>query len=285
MFNLSRKNLLAKNLMRMRKKSPEEYQFFPLTWNLPLDYNEFKQYYETKPKGKTRTYIVKPESLSQGKGIFLTKKIEDIDPEQRCVIQRYISKPYLIDGLKFDLRLYVLVAGLDPMKVFLYHEGLARFATENYVVPNKDNIEDICMHLTNYAINKESEKFVFNEDKNNMSVGHKRSITAVLKLMQEKGVDVVRLLVKIHQLIVKTLISGLSQLKFQYRSCQLENYRSDMCFEILGFDVILNEDLEPFLLEINYTPSFTTDTPLDETIKKNLIKDTLVLMEINKKFK
>lgn len=271
--------------MRMRKKSPEEYQFFPLTWNLPLDYNEFKQYYETKPKGKTRTYIVKPESLSQGKGIFLTKKIEDIDPEQRCVIQRYISKPYLIDGLKFDLRLYVLVAGLDPLKVFLYHEGLARFATENYVVPNKDNIEDICMHLTNYAINKESEKFVFNEDKNNMSVGHKRSITAVLKLMQEKGVDVERLLVKIHQLIVKTLISGLSQLKFQYRSCQLENYRSDMCFEILGFDVILNEDLEPFLLEINYTPSFTTDTPLDETIKKNLIKDTLVLMEINKKFK
>jgi tubulin polyglutamylase TTLL6/13 len=179
----------------------------------------------------------------------------------------------------------VLVAGVDPLKVFLYHEGLARFATENYVVPNKDNIEDICMHLTNYAINKESEKFVFNEDKNNMSVGHKRSITAVLKLMQEKGVDVERLLVKIHQLIVKTLISGLSQLKFQYRSCQLENYRSDMCFEILGFDVILNEDLEPFLLEINYTPSFTTDTPLDETIKKNLIKDTLVLMEINKKFK
>ncbi len=76
--------------------------------------------------------------------------------DQRCVVQRYLSKPYLIDGLKFDLRIYVLVAGVDPLKIFVYHQGLARFATETYVAPNKDNIDDICMHLTNYAINKES---------------------------------------------------------------------------------------------------------------------------------
>lgn len=75
MFVLSRKNLLAKNLMRMRKKSPDDYNFFPLTWNIPLDYNQFKIYFESKPKGKSRTYIVKPESMSQGKGIFLTKRI------------------------------------------------------------------------------------------------------------------------------------------------------------------------------------------------------------------
>lgn len=76
-----------------------------------------------------------------------------------------------------------------------------------------------------------------------MSVGHKRSISSVFKLMEERGVDLDELKKKIHQLIVKTLIAGLSQLKFQYRSCQLENYRSDMCFEILGFDVILTEEL------------------------------------------
>ena len=60
MFNLSRKNLLAKNLMKMRKKASDEYNFFPLTWNLPLDFNEFKAYFDSKPKGKSRTYIVKP---------------------------------------------------------------------------------------------------------------------------------------------------------------------------------------------------------------------------------
>jgi len=62
------------------------------------------------------------------------------------------------------LRIYVLVGGVDPLKLFIYHQGLARFATEPYVAPNKENIDDICMHLTNYAINKESDKFVFNND-------------------------------------------------------------------------------------------------------------------------
>jgi tubulin polyglutamylase TTLL6/13 len=91
-----------------------------LTWNLPLEYADFKAYFDSKPKGKARTYIVKPESMSQGKGIFLTRKIEDINPSSHCVVQRYISKPYLVDGLKFDLRVYVLVAGVDPLRVYVY---------------------------------------------------------------------------------------------------------------------------------------------------------------------
>ena len=127
-----------------------------MTWTLPGDYLDLKNYFETKPKGKARTYIVKPECLSQGKGIFLTRKLEDINPQQHCVVQRYLSKPFLIEGLKFDLRIYILVASVDPLRVFIFREGLARFATELYVGPNKDNMEDICMHLTNYAINKES---------------------------------------------------------------------------------------------------------------------------------
>lgn len=118
-----------------------------------------------------------------------------------------------------------------------------------------------------------------------MGIGHKRSLEAVFKVMGEKGVNVPELKQKINDIIVKTLISGLSHLKFQYRSCQPENYRGDMCFELLGFDVIINEDLQPIILEINYTPSFSTDTPLDFNIKKSLIHDALVLMSTNKEFK
>lgn len=58
-----------------------------------------------------------------------------------------------------------------------------------------------------------------------------------------------------------------------------------MCFHILGLDIMLNSKGEPVLLEVNHTPSFTTDTPLDHKIKYNLIKDTLVLMNINTKSK
>ena len=58
-----------------------------------------------------------------------------------------------------------------------------------------------------------------------------------------------------------------------------------MCFEILGFDIFINDKMRPFLLEVNHTPSFTTDTPLDSLIKKNLIRDTLKLMNVSLKAK
>lgn len=58
-----------------------------------------------------------------------------------------------------------------------------------------------------------------------------------------------------------------------------------MCFQLLGFDVIINQDAEPILLQINYTPSFSTDTPLDWNIKGSLIHDTLILMGLTKDFK
>lgn len=74
--------------------------------------------------------------------------------------QRYLHKPYLIDGLKFDLRIYVLVTGVQPLRCFIYKEGLARFATEEYNSPQGNNLKNLCMHLTNYAINKEADGFI-----------------------------------------------------------------------------------------------------------------------------
>lgn len=91
-----------------------------------------------------------------------------------------MTKPYLIDGLKFDLRIYAMVYGCDPLRVFVYQEGLARFATEEYVGPTNGNLDNLFMHLTNYAINKNSDNFEFNEDADDDSSGHKRSLTAVL---------------------------------------------------------------------------------------------------------
>ena len=58
-----------------------------------------------------------------------------------------------------------------------------------------------------------------------------------------------------------------------------------MCFEILGMDVLLDHKLKPWLIEVNHTPSFTTDTPFDYEIKYNVIKDTIKLMNFNSKDK
>jgi tubulin polyglutamylase TTLL6/13 len=59
--------------------------------------------------------------------------------------------------LKFDLRIYVLLYGINPMKIYVFEDGLARFATEKYQKPDDKNIKNLFMHLTNYAINKNSD--------------------------------------------------------------------------------------------------------------------------------
>jgi len=58
-----------------------------------------------------------------------------------------------------------------------------------------------------------------------------------------------------------------------------------MWFEILGLDIILNSKLKPKLLEVNHSPSFSTNSPLDYQIKKKVIYDSLVLMNIDSKQK
>jgi hypothetical protein len=75
------------------------------------------------------------------------------------VVQEYLDKPHLVDELKYDLRIYVFVYGINPMRIFLHDKGLARFATEPYVAPRSSNLDNMYMHLTNYAINKNNEAF------------------------------------------------------------------------------------------------------------------------------
>ena len=59
-----------------------------------------------------------------------------------------------------------------------------------------------------------------------------------------------------------------------------------MCFEVLGFDIMLDSKCRPILLEVNHSPSFTTDSPLDHKIKSELIHDTIKLLGLssNRKF-
>ncbi|KAK1121654.1 tubulin polyglutamylase ttll6-like [Acipenser oxyrinchus oxyrinchus] len=89
MSEICRKDLLARNMNRMRKLFPKEYNIFPRTWCLPADYSDFSAYSRAK---KHKTYICKPDSGCQGRGIFLTKSTRDIRPGEDMICQVYISK-------------------------------------------------------------------------------------------------------------------------------------------------------------------------------------------------
>jgi tubulin polyglutamylase TTLL6/13 len=83
-----------------------------------------------------------------------------------------------------------LITCADPLRLFIYEEGLARFSTVEYEEPSKENLKEVYMHLTNYAINKHNPDFVRNRSIMHDNVGHKQSMSAVMKQLEKAGVDV-----------------------------------------------------------------------------------------------
>ncbi|XP_059490184.1 tubulin polyglutamylase TTLL6-like [Neocloeon triangulifer] len=268
---ITRKDLLARNLTRMQKMFPEDYDFFPKTWWLPADLKELTLF---SRQNRGSVYIVKPGSSSQGRGIFITKCLGELESLQQFVCQAYIARPLLIDGFKFDMRIYGLITTCDPLRLYLYNEGIARFATQKYEVPGNNNLHNVFMHLTNYSINKHSCEFVSGED------GSKRRISTINAWMQTQGFDVGLIWNTIDDAIIKTVIPASENLKRQYKMSFPRHPQG--CFVLLGFDVLLDADLKPHILEVNRCPSLNIDSPMDEEVKEQLLVDIFTLLNLGR---
>jgi tubulin polyglutamylase TTLL6/13 len=138
---------------------------------------------------------------------------ENIGPalleQDRCgyIVQQYIDRPHLIDDLKYDLRLYVFLYGVQPLRIYLHKMAFARFCTEAYHVPTRANLDNTYMHLTNYAINQFANNYQQCEDEEGDS-GHKRSLGAILNILKKAGANPQELMDQIKDIIVKTIISS-----------------------------------------------------------------------------
>ena len=193
-----------------------------------MEFNQFRKAFFEK---RNNVYIIKPEASSQGKGIFLVKDPSEIEAKEHQVAQEYLNAPFLVDGLKFDLRIYVLLTGVNPLRIYMFEDGLVRFATEPYKPAKRDNIDNLFMHLTNYAINKKSSNYVQNNtDENYDESAHKRSLKSLYELLTKSGYDVKKLKIKIEDIVVKTIITSQPSLSHIYKSCQPEDVENQHCF-------------------------------------------------------
>ncbi|KAM3620182.1 uncharacterized protein V6R79_019429 [Siganus canaliculatus] len=280
MGEICRKDCLARNMSKMIKCQPQEYSFIPKTWIFPAEYTQFQNYVkELRRKRKQKTFIVKPANGAMGHGISLIRNCEKLPAQEHFIVQEYLDKPFLMEGYKFDLRIYILVTSCDPLRIFLYNDGLVRMGTEKYHAPNEANLSQLYMHLTNYSVNKHNENFERDET---VDKGSKRSISWFTEFLRTNDYDVAKFWGDVSELVVKTLIVAEPHVLHAYRMCRPgQPPGSDsVCFEVLGFDIILDRKLKPWLLEINRAPSFGTDQKIDYDVKKGVLLNALKLLNI-----
>uniref|UniRef100_A0A915D8R1 Tubulin--tyrosine ligase-like protein 9 n=1 Tax=Ditylenchus dipsaci TaxID=166011 RepID=A0A915D8R1_9BILA len=274
-FELTRKDCLIKNHKKFRK-IPENFnktEFLPASYVVPLEYHLFVEEFRKYPPDTV--WIMKPVAGAQGKGIFLFRKLKDItewkkkdkkstDTEtQPYVVQSYIHNPYLIGGKKFDIRLYVLVTSFRPLNVWIHREGFARFSHSRYSL---ESVEDAYVHLTNVAIAKSASDY-------DPEIGLKWSLDKLKRYTCAiHGLETVeKLLCSIGWIIIHSL-----------RSVQSLIIQDSHCFELYGYDVLLDDELKPWLLEVNASPSLTPSSQEDLELKCRVLNHMLDVLDLEK---
>ena len=270
-YELTRKDRLYQNIERLQhSKGSKHFNFVPKTFMIPAEYSEFAATHH-RMRG---AWIVKPVASSRGRGIFIVSHPSQVPLDEPMVVAKYIDNPLLVNGHKWDLRLYVVVTSYDPLVVYLYEEGLVRFATVRYDSSGK-NLWNPCMHLCNYSINKYHSDYIKCDDPDQEDQGHKWSLSALLRHLKANNIDTVQLMQNIEDVIIKSIIS----VEFPVNSaCKMFVPHRRNCFELYGFDILVDSDLKPWLLEVNLSPSLNCDAPIDMKIKSAMICDLLNLV-------
>ena len=221
--------------------------------------NNFPQYAFS---GDRNIWIVKPSGLSRGRGISCIDQLNDIlsniKTHNQTVIQKYIENPLIIKGRKFDIRQWVLVTNFNPLTVYLFDTPYIRFGAEDF---HLDDFKNIFSQLTGNSIAKHSEKFENSEIEGDM--WETEQFREFLK--NREGKDVWP---QIQEKIKKVVIYALHSAK--HKIMKRKN-----AFEVLGFDIMIDDLLNVYLIEINLSPDWTYSTKVTEKLIKIASEDII----------
>lgn len=312
-------------------------KYFPQGYLIPQDNDAL--FDVLRDTADDKVFIVKPTTAACGRGISVCRweglltilrdrsatrmdgGIASETPEPNAsiladlVVQEYVSRPFLAYGYKFDLRLYVVVTSYEPLRVYLYDEGLVRFATSPYYAQQVTEADgngvlaplfDCTSHLTNFTINKKSEDFVApvaEDGECTQKTTSKWSLSTLATYVEQRGFSWSSTWDAIQRLISFVFLSACPHVRRAMRevvstspaTSQLHSHGVCPYFEFYGVDVILREPesvsaegganspirpaLDPAVLEVNIMPSLSTHySPLDQRIKANFIADALTLV-------
>ena len=256
---LCRKAPMVRLIQRTAQFFPSQYTFLPKSYILPIQRTQLLEILEKEPQ----RLIIKPDRGSLGEGITI---IEAGDPlpevERLSVAQEYIHSFHL-DGFKFDLRIYALIASVDPLIIYVFRDGVARFCSKKY------GEKSIFSELTNKTLNKKNPE---------VDLGQiVKMIKDVFIRLSTEGIDTNILWKKIDQAIVSTIITSIKYLSDgQNLSCP--NNIIQRSFQILGFDIILDQNMNPYVLEVNYRPSLQTCNKIERDMKKQMLKSAMQIV-------
>ena len=225
--------------------------------------------------GGKNLWLIKRINLNRGREIKILNDLDNIileinliktEPKIKYIlIQKYIEKPLLYCDRKFDIRIWVLftyIVKTNKFNAYVFKEGHLKASSEIYDI----NSLDLFIHLTNYSVQK------YNKNFSKIEIGNEISFDTFQKELDKKNDGKINFRKDILEKIVK--IIGITA---NIAKNKINEFNRKNCFEIFGYDFILDENYNPFLLEINTNPGYEESSPLIKMLVPRMIDDALRL--------
>jgi len=213
------------------------------------------------------TWIIKPAAENQGRGIEvfnndllgITKFLAIKSPNTYWVIQKYIERPLLYKGRKFDIRMWAVMNWKGEFHY--YKHGYIRTSSDTYSLNSKLSH----VHLTNNCLQKHGDKYGIHEQGNTLDFS---IVELFVKEKYESFSFEEHVIPRIKDLMIDTFLSVKNDLNPSKRP---------NCFELLGFDFMIDEDLRTWLIEVNTNPYLGVPNKFIEGLLPKMLNDLLKL--------
>ena len=249
MINYDNKARLYFNYRKLEKLFPNDFNFIPESYILKHDKSilieKFKNYTQTKDD----LWIYKPPEGLQGVGIKFLKNSNDF--LTYSFISKYISNPHLLKGRKYHIRMYVIVTGFIPLKIYIYNEGQVMRAAHNYSY-ELSKIENNTASITNGHFNFKDPNYNHNATFNTEQ-GTEWSINVLKNYINKNGGNWEKIWNEIKDISVKSILINFNIIKNKLIN-DFKNLRSNNIVQRFGFDILIDDNMKPWLLEINGIP-------------------------------